>query len=448
MVKMEQRGKPAAAIVSGGFEEDAAITGRVLGLPDLKFITVPDVLTGLPDELICSQIEDALEEANEILTSPPGAPRVRTGDKLTGREPAASETFSGEDVMVAWEAMNNEWLSRGWADGFPLIAPTPERVAAALRGTTLAPDHVVGILPPGYGIAIVEKIAINCVMAGCEPAHLPVMIAAVKAVVAVAGPGYDMSTSADAPLLIVNGPIVKELGINSERAALGPGVQSRVNIVLGRAMRLIKMNIGFNRPGVMDMDTIGAPTKFSMCIGENEEKSPWDPWHVEHGFDEDKSTVAVLNIRNQKELADMFNTTPEGVLDTFAFGLSVTPEHYGYYGRHQCSYLLMISPEHASILERYGWDKESVRRYVWHRSEIPAARHTNQIELMHKDVQGKHWQWYLNMPQEQKERLMLPVVETPDRYKIVVVGGVTGKSLSYSFMGAYSTTEITDRAPV
>ena len=198
----------------------------------------------------------------------------------------------------------------------------------------------------------------------------------------------------------------------------------------------------------MDMDTIGAPTKFSMCIGENEDKSPWDPWHVEHGFDEDKSTVAVLNIRNQKELADMFNTTPEGVLDTFAFGLSVTPEHYGYYGRHQCSYLLMISPEHASILERYGWDKESVRRYVWHRSEIPAARHTNQIELMHKDVQGKHWQWYLNMPQEQKERLMLPVVETPDRYKIVVVGGVTGKSLSYSFMGAYSTTEITDRAAV
>jgi hypothetical protein len=448
MVHMEKLGKPAAAIVSGGFEEDAAITGRVLGLPDIRFIVVPDVLTGLPDEEVERQAEDALPQALDILTSLGASGAGHSPNGRTGAEPASVETFTGEDRMAAWERLNAEFLSRGWGDGFPLIAPTPERVEHMLKGTTLSPSHIVGVLPPGNGIATVEKIAINCVMAGCEPAHLPIMIAAVESILTHARPGYDMSTSCDAPLMIVNGPIVDELGINSGRCALGPGVQSKVNIVLGRALRLIKMNIGFNRPGLMDMDTIGSPTKFGMCVGENEAENPWEPFHAEHGFDRGASTVTVIQIRNQKEAADMYNTTPEGVLDTVAFLTSVVPEHYGYYGTHQHGYLILLSPEHASILERYRWSKDSVKRYIWHRAVIPANRHTNQQKFMHGDVIGNHWKKFLTLPESEMEKVKLPVVETPDLYEIVVVGGPTGKSLTFSYTPGFHPVEIKNRAAV
>ena len=445
MVHMEKLGKPAAAIVSGGFEEDAAITGRVLGLPSIRFITVPDVLTGLPDDEVERQAEDAIEQALAILTVSSANGAVGGSDGRTGAEPASVEAFTGEDRLDAWELLNTEFLSRGWGDGFPLIAPTPERVEQMLKGTTLSPSTVVGVLPPGNGIATVEKIAINSVMAGCDPAHLPVMIAAVESVIDYAGPGYDMSTTCAAPLILVNGPIVKELGINSGRCTLGPGNQSKVNIALGRALRLIKMNIGFNRPGLMDMDTIGSPTKFSLCAGENEDANPWEPFHAERGFDRNSSTVTVMQIRNQKEAADMYNTTPEGVLDTVAFLTSVVPEHYGYYGNHQHGYLILLSPEHASILKRYGWSKESVKRYLWHRARIPANRHTNQIKLMHGDVIGNQWKQFLKLPDSEMGKIQLPVVETPDLYQIAVVGGPTGKTLTFSYAPGIQPVEIRNR---
>lgn len=447
MVFMEKAGKPAVAIVSAGFEEDAAITGRVLGMPGLRFITVPHVLTGLPDEQIEREIEGTLPSAIEILTQAPVTPDgLKQASTPEGKQ--GQESFRGSDEAEVWERMTAAFLERGWSDGFPIVPPTPDRVAAMLGGTTLEPKHVVGILPPGNGIATVEKIAVNCVMAGCRPPHLPVMIAAVESILAHAGPGYDMSTTCAAPLMVVNGPVVRELGINNGRCALGPGAQSTVNIALGRALRLIKMNIGFNRPGLMDMDTIGSPTKFSLCLGENEAASPWEPFHVEKGFDPRKSTVAVFDIVNQKELADMYNTTPEGILDTFAFLTSVSPMHYGYYGASEgggSGYLILVSPEHASILGRYGWSKDSTKRYVWQRAKIPASRHSNQNQLRHEGVIAKHWKQFLNQPAAVLEKTQLPVVETPDLYNLVVVGGQAGKSLAFSSSNKFAVIEVKNR---
>jgi len=446
MVWMEKAGKPAAAIVSGGFEEDAATTARVLGLPGLRFITVPDVLTGLPDEKVREEAEAALGSAVEILTTPARNPYAGARELATGTEPAKIETFRAPGYFLAWEEANASFQSRGYGDGIPIVPPTPAWVDRMLTGTTLRRDHVVGVLPPGNGIATVEKIAINAVMAGCEPQHLPVVIAAVESVMSYAGPGYDMSTSCDAQLILVNGPIVNELGINSRRCTLGPGAQSKANIAIGRALRLIKVNIGFQRPGVMDMDTIGSPTKFSMCAGENEAANPWEPFHAEHGFPRDASTVTVFEVRNLKEAADMYNTTPEGVLDTVAFLTSVVPEHYGYFGTHQHGYLILLSPEHASIIKRFGWSKESVRRYVWHRSRIPASRHTNQNQVRHDGVLADHWKAFLKLSELEMAELSLPVVETPDLYQIVVVGGPTGKTLTFSYSGRFKPVEIKHRA--
>ena len=351
------------------------------------------------------------------------------------------------DVADDFDAVQSLYLERGWTDGLPIVPPTPGRIESMLQATGLDPQQVVAEIPPTYGAATVEKLAINCVMAGCKPAHLPVLIAAVESIIATSGPGYDMSTTCAAPFMLVNGPIVKELGINSGRCALGPGSQSRVNIALGRALRLIKMNIGFNRPGYMDMDTIGSPTKFSLCAAENEEQNPWEPFHVEKGFASDSSTVTILDIVNQKEGADMYNTTPEGVLDTIAFLTSVPPMHYSYFGRGGGGgYLILLSPEHASIIDRYGWSKESVKRYIWQRSKIPASRHSNQNQLRHDGVRANHWKWLLQRPIRELEDMLLPVVETPSSYQIVVVGGPVGKTLTFSCSDRFLPVEVKNRA--
>ena len=305
MVYLEKAGKPAVGIVSGGFEDDAAISAKAFGLPSWRFAYVPDVLTGLPDEQIRQEVEASLPQMIEVLTTPPRSDEGGTVAMMVKAPPADRQTFEGVDHLETVEKMNEAFLEYGWGDGFPLVAPTPERVEQMLKGTTLDGGYVVGVLPPGNGIATVEKIAINCVIAGCAPAHLPILIAAVESILTHAGSGYDMSTTCSAPFILVNGPIVKELDINTGRCALGPGGQSRANIAIGRALRLIKMNIGFNRPGLMDMDTIGSPTKFSLCAAENEEANPWEPFHVEKGFPREASTVTVIDILNQKEAGDM-----------------------------------------------------------------------------------------------------------------------------------------------
>ncbi len=359
MVTFEKGGKPTVGIVSGGFEEDVAISARAFGLSDFRFAQVPDVLTGLPDDQIRREVEEALPQIINVLTT---APKQSNGAVATidPARPAEVEEFTGIDRLVAWEEMNASFLERGFGDGFPLVAPTLGKVERMLAGTTLEPSHILGAMPPGNGVATVEKLAINCVMAGCEPGHLPILIATVESIIAHAGVGYDMSTTCRAPLLLVNGPVVKELRINSGRCTLGPGSQSKANIAIGRALRLIKMNVGFNRPGLMDMDTIGSPTKFSLCAAENEAKNPWEPFHVEKGFDAEASTVTVFDILNQKEAGDMANTTPEGVMDTISFLTSVPPIHYSYFGVEESDgYLILLSPEHANIISREGWSKES-----------------------------------------------------------------------------------------
>ena len=267
---MEKAGKPAVGIISAGFERDVMATARAFGLPQFRYALVPHVITGLTPQEIEQEVTGALDRIVEVLTTD------ADGDSA---KPAASEAKASErlkieapDAYDAFEKMNRQFLEREWGDGFPLIPPTLEKVERMLKGTTRSPGDVITVLAPGNGFATVEKIAINAVMAGCEPVHLPILIAACEA---YTGLGYRvrsmaMSTGPHAPLMMINGPIAREIGINSKRCAMGPGLQSRHNIVLGRALRLIMINIGNCRPGHMDMDTIGSARKFGMCVSENE----------------------------------------------------------------------------------------------------------------------------------------------------------------------------------
>ncbi|MCH9018349.1 MAG: hypothetical protein IIB89_11395, partial [Chloroflexi bacterium] len=185
------------------------------------------------------------------------------------------------EMVDEFEAVQRMYLERGWTDGLPVVPPTPERVETMLAAAGLPPGDVLAELPPTWGAATVEKLAVNAVMAGCLPEYLPVLIAAVEA---ISDPVFNLyaiqaTTHPCAPLMIINGPIRSALGLNSSSGAYGPGW--RANATIGRALRLVLLNVGGAHPGVGDMSTQGAPSKFSYCVAENEEENPWQPLHVD-----------------------------------------------------------------------------------------------------------------------------------------------------------------------
>jgi hypothetical protein len=333
------------------------------------------------------------------------------------------------------------FLDQGWGDGFPLWAPTRERVDAMLRGTKRAPSETVVVLAPGKGLATVEKIAVNAVMAGCRPEHLPVLLAAVEA---IGDPRFmmrnvAMSTGAHAPLMIVNGPIVDKLGINSGRCALGPGAPSAVNTVLGRAIRLIYMNVGHAYPGHMDLDTLGSPTKYSMCLGENTDASPWEPFHVEKGFEREASVVTMFTTYALSEVEDNYGTTPQALLNTTSLSArNAGVKSVGYWlcgwradpdARVQVKdkHLLIVCPVHAAVYKKHKWSKQDVRDYLYKHARMPFEQLIAKTEAAAFRKSHPQLQWLWGSPQT-----LIPVLETPDCFEIMVAGGMGGRS-TYSY---------------
>ena len=232
MIELEKMGRPAVAIVSGRFENDAIASSRAFGMPDLQWVIVPRIYRNLEPELCRSQTEDAIDDLVGGLTASIDA-------RAPGVDTESSYRFEGDDRHDAILRMNDGFIRDDLGDGLFLHAPTREAVDAMLKGTNLPADHMVCDMPPGFGLATVEKIAINSVMAGAKPEHLPVIIASVKALSKIGGQGGKsllMSTSPQAPLLMVNGPLGKSLGLNP-RSALGPGRDNQVNTIIGRAFR-------------------------------------------------------------------------------------------------------------------------------------------------------------------------------------------------------------------
>ena len=338
MIEIEKTGKPAIPIVSGRFEEDAIASSRAFAMPDLQFVIVPRIYRNLAPELCVSQTEAVIDEIIEVLTV----------DKEHGRRErdttTAVERFEGDDRWDAILRMNEQWLMRDWGDAMVLHPPTEEAVVELIAGTGLDRHDLVCDMPPGFGLATVEKIAINSAMAGAKPEHMPVIIAAVKALSEVGehgGKSLLMSTSPHAPMLVVNGPIAKELGINP-RSGLGPGRDNEVNITIGRAFSLCLRNLGYWYPGQMDMDTIGTTRKFVHCIAENEEMSPWEPFHVNQGFRADESAVSVFITDGELDVQDQGNTDADDLLKTIAYGSTFGTRGMG--ARHTNERLIFMPP--------------------------------------------------------------------------------------------------------
>jgi hypothetical protein len=304
------------------------------------------------------------------------------------------------------EAVDDYFDEQGWSDGLPVVAPTRERVDRMLAATDRAADHCLGAMPPAHGLATVEALAVNAVMAGCRPAYFPILVTAVEAML---DPAFNLfavqsTTHPCAPLVIVNGPAADELGINARYGAFGPGV--RANATIGRAVRLALLNVGGAAPGVLDRSTQGQPSKYAFCVAENEAESPWAPLHVERGFEPWMSTVTVVGAENPHNINDHVSSTGAGVLATLAGAMGDMGANNAYlYGEP----VLALGPEHAAILAADGHDKASIRRHVFDHARIPKALWAQ------GGMAGAHDRF----PDDPAS----PIIARPDDLIVVVVGG-------------------------
>jgi hypothetical protein len=276
----------------------------------------------------------------------------------------ATDQIETTDAFSAIELFQE----RGWTDGLPVIPPTEERVEEFLAVAGVPANTVLLEIPMTHREVTVRLAAINAVMAGCLPEYFPVILAAIKG---WADPRWgsgdpelfyisSTSTGGGAQMLIVNGPIADELGINSKTNVYGPG--NRANSAIGRAIRLILINAGGFIPGVVDNAAQGHPGKFSFCIAENEDESPWEPLHVERGFDNGTSTVTTISCRGPEPIENRVTQSPEGIMLTIADTLS----RLGAMTNAVLfpTKVVVMGPEHANIIAGEGWSKQEVKQFL------------------------------------------------------------------------------------
>ena len=256
--------------------------------------------------------------------------------------------------MAALEDEAEAMFNRGWTDGLPVVPPTEARVLAMLEGTTRRPDEVVAVLPPNLAKCTVEKVAVNAVLAGCRPEYLPVVLAAVEA---VCTDDFNMhgvlaTTMGVGPVLVVNGPIAGQIGMNSGINVLGQG--NRANMTIGRAVQLVVRNVGGSRPGGVERATLGSPARLSFCFAEDEAGSPWTSLAVDRGFSPEADVVTAFCGESPRIVVDQKSRTAESLVRSLADGLRAAVSSRTVMGMDA---MLVVSPEHAARFRDAGWDR-------------------------------------------------------------------------------------------
>ena len=310
-------------------------------------------------------------------------------------------------ISLNAEVLDDEFESRGWSDGLPIVAPTSQRVSSMLAACDRHRDDELGTMPPRHGVVTIEILAVNAVMAGCKPSYFPVVIAAVEAML---DPAFNLfavqaTTHPCAPCVIVNGPIAGRLGINARYGAFGPG--ARANATIGRAIRLCLLNIGGARPGILDRSTQGQAAKYAFCVAENEAESPWEPLHVERGFNVADSTVTVTAADGTHNVNDHISNQSAGILTTLCNALNDMGANNSYlYGQPTIAF----GPEHAAIVANDGLSKADIRQHIFNHARLP-----REVWLQG----GMAGMFDDHFPNE----TMVPIVRKPDDLLIIVVGG-------------------------
>ena len=347
------------------------------------------------------------------------------------------------------DEINRLYRERRWSDGLPIVPPTAARVERMLAATQRARHELVARVAPGFGSATVERVAINAVMAGCDPQYLPALLAATEA---IADPAFNLqgiqaTTNPVAVWLVINGPAAKQLNVNEAFNCIGQGRWS--NATIGRAMRLVLQNIGGALPGEMDRATQGQPGKFTFCCAENEEASPWEPLHVERGYAREASTVTVHFVYGMCELHDFRSTTPEDLIGVFAtaatnvaqvgtglwlIGRRADPRTKTEEKEHNP---LFICPEHADIFARAGWGRSHIQDALYRAARLPFRTMMLNKEPKAMAVAHPELGWMADHPE-----LPVPIVEDPGCFDIAVVGGAAGRGAYFYGAGEPVTVPV------
>lgn len=328
------------------------------------------------------------------------------------KEAPEGEVIELEDLDS--EQWNEYAAEHGWSDGLPLAVPT-EAAVGRFVATCRGDNEPFQPISPRRVIPTLESLAANAVMAGCRPEYFPVVVAAVRAVLT---PAYNLhgslaTTHSCAPMLLVNGPIRGELGINCSSNCFGQGW--RANATIGRALQLILLNVGGAKPGIMDRSTQGSPAKYAFCFGENEEESPWEPYHVRRGFDPGDSVVTAMPAEAPHNINDHGSTTGNGVLTTIAGTISQVGANTIYCN---APYFVVLGPEHAKTLHRDGWDIPAIQEQLYVRSRVHISR-----------VSKENQESYAGMGRPLVDD-HYPMTPSPDDIHVLVAGG-PGKHSAY-----------------
>jgi hypothetical protein len=420
-----KQGTPAGLIGTTAFQGLAVSEMSAQGVSALPLLVVEHPLGGERPESIARRAQQAFEQLNALIGgSATNDGGTATKDPATGAatisnrpptnqaglaRPATTIPESGElfldlpdDPIAVFEA----FTSRSWADGLPIIPPTEERVRAMLGGRD--GGKTLGVMPPLWRQVTLDKLAVNAVMAGCEPRAFPIIVAAVEAMLDRSFNlyGVQATTHPVAPLLVVNGAYGREVGLHGGSGCFGPGF--RANATIGRAIRLILLNVGGAWPGRYDMATQGSPAKYSYCIAENEAASPWEP--MASG-----DTVTVFGGEPPHNVNDHVATTASAVLTTLCDTAVSLGSNVGWYFS-QSQLMVVLGPEHARTIADDGFTRADVQRFVYEHARLTLG----QLKL--GGMWGMH-DWPRWMTAVSDPATLLPQVPSPEDIYVVVAGG-------------------------
>jgi hypothetical protein len=469
-IAIEKLGKPGIVIIGSHLVLNAKSSAYSQGMPAVRMVTVPSS-EYYPNRVSVERLrpvaEKTIDAIIDALTRPLAPeeinPRIEIREEVSGQV-----NITAENYEQAYEKFNQVYLDNHWGDGLPLVPPTPEAVQMMLAGTKRSPDEVIGAFasPDGLaatGIATIEKIAINAVMAGARPEYLPVVIAAVESLVDKNFSPHVFTSEGSFTLLIaVSGPVAKRINMNSGIGLLGHGW--RANNTIGRAVRLCMINIGDLWPGEHDLALIGRPSPHTFYVmAESEESNPWQPSHVTAGFKPEESCVTVATVMGYGGTGlriygggTVLPWSEEAVLHEILQDVAKDRRIFLHDPRsgnrvHPQTHVIVLHPEFVNELHQKGFTGQSLRDYIIEKTAVPYEDLSeNEIQGIKNRIADKSEVFFGSdiIPPDRipvfekslKPGGRVPVVLSPRDIHIIVAGGITGYSFGFAYArGALQT---------
>lgn len=469
VVALEKLGKPGVFVVGDNATHTARMSAEDMGMPTLRIVSLSSI-DYYPNRSTVANImpvaEAALDEIIDALTRPLSA-EEKNPDLKTREKQVESVEVTADDYESALEMFNQNYMENHWSDGLPLIPPTETAVQRMLEGTSRLPDEVIGKVPYRNGIATVKKIAVNAVMAGAKPEYLPVILSVMECLTEEGTYTHMMASEGSFTLMImVSGPLGKELDMNSGVGLLGHGW--RANNTIGRAVRLCLINLGYLWPGEIDMALIGRPSPHTFyTFAENIDESPWESFNEGLGYKREDSCVTVDTVMSgmtriygggvvepwdtEPVLKDIVNDVARDRLVWGAYKLGVANP-----GAHLRKHIIIVHPEFAIMLQRLGYNsKQSLRDYLYESAMVPFEDLTQQeIQGIHDRINSKPPDIDIFFPHDAVPEDRIPVildslkpgkkvpVVNPEDIHIIVSGSIPGYTFGFSYFRTAHMTKL------